>query len=90
MPWDVTGYHAAGGQDVEVEVGVPGTAGRRRILELMLARAGHALAPQQLDALAAATHGAAAAAAFACVRGEVSPCAGRSGRWRARRSRWRA
>ncbi len=51
-------------QDVEVEVGVPGTAGRRQILELMLARAGHAVPDGALDALASATQGAATACAL--------------------------
>ena len=42
-----------------MEVGVPGTAGRRKILELMLARGGLAVPGRALEALASATQGAA-------------------------------
>ena len=44
-------------QELEVEVGVPGPAGRLQILQLMLDRAGWNLSDDQLQAVTAVTHG---------------------------------
>lgn len=54
--------------DREIEVGVPDAAARHSILEVLLRRVPHALAPEDLRALAARTHGYVGADLAALVR----------------------
>ncbi|ORY35743.1 P-loop containing nucleoside triphosphate hydrolase protein [Naematelia encephala] len=58
--------------DREIEIGIPGVAGRLQILEILLERMPHSLTPEELSTLAARTHGFVGADLSSLVRESAS------------------
>ncbi|WOO82216.1 AAA family ATPase AFG2 [Vanrija pseudolonga] len=58
--------------DREIEIGIPDAVGRRHILDIMLAKMPHSLTPEEVDAIAARTHGYVGADLGSLVRESAS------------------